>query len=178
MKLIDFLPEYYIGNRSMEELQEVLSKKITSLNEAKSSLIDEVYIVTSSDLLERYEQLYGITPDSNQADEFRIEKIKAKIASVGTTTKEMIQNVSKSYSNGEVEVIEDNSSYRFKVKFVGILGVPKNIESLKDTIEEIKPAHLEVEFIYIYNTHGNLSKMTHLDMKKYNHYKLRNEVKV
>lgn len=178
MRLIDFLPDYYMGNKSMEELQQVISNEINYLNESKESLIDEVYIVTSSELLQRYEKLYGIAPNSNQADEFRIEKIKAKLASVGTTTKEMIKNVSKSYSNGEVEVIEDNSSYRFKVKFVGTLGVPKNMEALKDTIEEIKPAHLAVEFVYIYNTHENLSKMTHLDMKNYNHYKLRNEVKI
>lgn len=178
MKLIDFLPEYYIGNKSMEELQSILLKKINYLDKSKQKIIDEVYIITSSELLERYENIYGITPDANQANEFRIEKIKAKIASVGTTTKEMIKNVSKSYSNGDVEVIEDNSSYRFKVKFVGTLGVPKNIEALKDTIEEIKPAHLAIEFVYIYNTHKKLNNMRHSNMKKYNHYMIRNEVKI
>ena len=64
----------------------------------------------------------------------------------------MIEDVSRSYSNGEVEVIEDNKNSRFVVRFVGTLGIPGNMADLKLTIEEIKPAHLAVEYEYIYNT--------------------------
>jgi hypothetical protein len=64
----------------------------------------------------------------------------------------MIVDVSSSYSNGEVEVIEDNSNYSFKIKFIGTKGIPGNMADLSVTINEIKPAHLAFTFEYIYNT--------------------------
>ena len=72
----------------------------------------------------------------------------------------MVKNVASSYSNGEVEVIEDTAHYRFVIRFVGMLGIPGNMADLKLTIEEIKPAHLMVEYEYIYNTWENVEVLT------------------
>ena len=79
---------------------------------------------------------------------------------LGTTTKEMVKNVASSYSNGEVEVIEDTAHYRFVIRFVGMLGIPGNMADLKLTIEEIKPAHLVVEYEYIYNIWRDVEVLT------------------
>ena len=72
----------------------------------------------------------------------------------------MIRSVAANYSNGEVEIIEDNENYKFVVRFVGQLGIPGNMDNLKLTIEEIKPAHLVVEYEYIYNTWSDVSRLT------------------
>ena len=72
----------------------------------------------------------------------------------------MVKNVASSYSNGEVEVIEDAAHYRFVIRFVGILGIPGNMADLKLTIEEIKPAHLVVEYEYIYNVWSDVEMLT------------------
>ena len=98
--------------------------------------------------------------DVSKPDDFRQERIRAKISGVGTTTKEMVKNVASSYSNGEVEVIEDAAHYRFVIRFVGILGIPGNMADLKLTIEEIKPAHLVVEYEYIYNVWSDVEMLT------------------
>ena len=108
----------------------------------------------------RYEQLLGLEVDVSKPDDFRQERIRAKISGVGTTTKEMVKNVASSYSNGEVEVIEDAAHYRFVIRFVGILGIPGNMADLKLTIEEIKPAHLVVEYEYIYNVWSDVEMLT------------------
>ena len=107
-----------------------------------------------------YEQLLGLEVDVSKPDDFRQERIRAKISGVGTTTKEMVKNVASSYSNGEVEVIEDAAHYRFVIRFVGILGIPGNMADLKLTIEEIKPAHLVVEYEYIYNVWSDVEMLT------------------
>ena len=75
-------------------------------------------------------------------------------------TKQMIENVAKSYSNGEVEVIENIADYSFKVKFVGSKGIPDNMADLTLTINEIKPAHLSFCFEYTYNTWNDIADMT------------------
>ena len=85
----------------------------------------------------------------------------------------MIESVSKSYSNGEVEVIEDNANSRFVIRFVGTLGIPGNMADLKLTIEEIKPAHLAVEYEYIYNTWSDISALTWQQAASYTWEKIR-----
>ncbi len=64
----------------------------------------------------------------------------------------MIANTAASYSNGEVEVIENPDNYSFIIKFVGSKGIPANMADLAITIEEIKPAHLAFSFEYTWMT--------------------------
>lgn len=160
MELIKLLPDYYEKNVTMQTLQGLLSEVTDDLEKGLSSTISECFASTASGLLSRYEQLLGLEVDVSKSDSFRRERIRAKISGVGTTTKEMVKNAASSYSNGEVEVIEDTSHYRFVIRFVGMLGIPGNMADLKLTIEEIKPAHLAVEYEYIYNTWNNVSALT------------------
>ena len=160
MDLTKVLPSYYDQNVSMQTLQRILSQVTDDLEEGLSSTISECFVSTAAKLLPRYENLLGLAVDVSKSEEFRRERIRAKISGAGTTTKQMIEDVSRSYSNGEVEVIEDNGNSRFVVRFVGALGIPGNMTDLKLTIEEIKPAHLMVEYEYIYNTWENVGKLT------------------
>ena len=156
MELIKLLPDYYEKNVTMQTLQGLLSGVTDNLEQGLSDTISECFASTASNLLSRYEKLLGLEVDISKPDDFRQERIRAKISGVGTTTKEMVKNVASSYSNGEVEVIEDTAHYRFVIRFVGMLGIPGNMADLKLTIEEIKPAHLMVEYEYIYNTWENV----------------------
>ena len=160
MELIKLLPDYYDGNETMQMLQEVLSRETTKLEENLSITISECFSATASKLLDRYEKMYGLQTDITMSDGYRRERIIAKLAGSGTTTKDMIREVAANYSNGEVEIIENNNGNGFIVKFIGTIGVPGNMDSLKMTIEEIKPAHLEVEYEYIYQTWNFISSLT------------------
>lgn len=173
MDLIELLPDYYQDNETMEELQSILSTKINTLATDLDTTIDQNFITTTAALLSRYEKIFALSIDVSKSNEFRRERIKAKIAGTGTTTKQMIEDVAKSYSNGDVEIIEDNANYKFIVKFVGTIGIPANMADLTLTIEEIKPAHLSFIFEYIYNTHGALKLYTHGYLKQFTHKQLR-----
>ena len=59
-----------------------------------------------------------------------------------------------SFANGQVEVVEHNDQYYFVVKFVSILGVPPNIDDLTAAINEIKPAHFDFIYEYIFHQWG------------------------
>lgn len=160
MELMTLLPEYYKGNKTMEELQGILSTDINRLANNINTAIDQCFVNTATTLLSRYEKIYGIQVDVSKSNEFRRERIRAKIRGTGTVTKQMIENVAKSYSNGEVEVIENTADYSFKVKFVGTKGIPDNMADLTLTINEIKPAHLSFFFEYTYNTWNDVAGMT------------------
>lgn len=152
MDLMMLLPSVYSGNTKMEELQSILSADINNLASNLNETIDECFVNSASALLSRYEKIYGIQVDVSKSNEFRRERILAKIRGIGTVTKQMIVDVASSYSNGEVEVIEDNANYSFKIKFIGTKGIPGNMADLSITINEIKPAHLAFTFEYTYNT--------------------------
>lgn len=176
MELMTLLPDYYKGNLTMEELQSILSTDINNLANKFDETIDQCFVNTATSLLSRYEKIYGIKVDVSKSNEFRRERIRAKIRGIGTVTKQMIKDVARSYSNGEVEVIEDNANYRFTIKFVGTLGIPANMADLTLTIQEIKPAHLNFNFEYIYRTNQQLSNYTHAELSFYTHAVLREGV--
>ena len=175
MDLMKLLPEYYVGNLTMEELQSILSHKVDALAKAKQVTLDQGFINTATELLSRYETIFGLSVDVSKDDTFRRERIKAKIAGSGTTTKQMIKDVASAYSNGEVEVIENNPDSYFIIRFVGTIGIPANMGDLTLTIEEIKPAHLEYRFEFIYNTHNDLAIYTHEHLSGFNHNQVREE---
>ena len=160
MDLMNYLPPVYENNETMIELQHILSSKINLLATDRDKIINECFIGTASNLLSRYEKLYGLTVDITKSDTFRRERLKARAKGTGTVTKQMLENVAASYSNGEVEVIENIEDYSFVVKFVGTKGIPANMADLTLTIEEIKPAHLSFTFVYTYSTWNDVSNMT------------------
>jgi len=173
---MNLLPFIYEDNVTMKDLQAILSTDITEMASAFDETIDECFVNTASSLLSRYENLYGLNVDITKNDSFRRERIRAKLIGVGTVTKQMIKETAASYSNGEVEVIEDPAYSRFIVKFVGTLGIPSNMADLTLTIEEIKPAHLDFDFEYVFTTNKVLSAFTHTKLSAYTHEQLRNEV--
>lgn len=160
LKLMEFLPDYYTGNVTMEELQDILSSDINKMAESTEETVDQCFINTATSLLSRYEKIYGLDVDVTKSNEFRRERIRAKVRGTGTVTKQMIAEAARSYSNGEVAVIENNENSSFIVKFVGTKGIPANMADLTLTIEEIKPAHLSFTFEYTYNTWNDILHMT------------------
>ena len=173
MDLMDLLPPLYDKNTTMQELQGILTEKVNAAISGTGTTVDECFIETASALLSRYEKIYGITVDVTKSDDFRREILRAKIAGVGTVTKQMIVDTATSYSNGIVEVIEHPETYSFVVKFTGTLGIPPNMAGLTNTINEIKPAHLAFSFEYTYRTHGMLTGYTHAQLAAYTHETIR-----
>ena len=58
----------------------------------------------------------------------------------------MIVDTAKAFSGGDVEVLEDAANHRFVVRFVGVKGIPRNMQGFINMLEEIKPAHLVYAF--------------------------------
>jgi len=152
MKLMDLLPPYYEENETMKEIQDIIGGELEKVTNNKDIAINQGFIETATILLSRWEKIFGLEIDVSKSNTFRRERIKAKIRGQGTTTKQMIVDVASSFSNGEVEVIEEFPNYKFKIKFVGTKGIPANLTDLTITINEIKPAHLSFEYEFTFMT--------------------------
>jgi hypothetical protein len=148
--LTKYVPTFISEISEMKAIYDVQGTELGSLLYYLDDILKQFFIDTATWGLIYLEDEYGIETNLDMSYEDRRTVIKAKKRGQGTTTKEMIKNVAESFSGGEVNIIEDNANYSFKVKFIGIKGIPKNMESFKNMLEDIKPAHLGYVFEYTY----------------------------
>lgn len=175
MKLIEYLPNDYTKSRSTLELLEALEKMWGKAQEDTEDFEKQLFLSTATWGLDFWEQMYGIENDESKGYEVRRSVVRAKIRGAGTTTVAMIKNTSEAYVNGGVNVIEQNAQHKFVVMMASIIGIPPNIEDLRNTIKEIKPVHLDFEIVFKYNIMKDLQRYTHGQLKAsgYTHRELR-----
>ncbi len=83
----------------------------------------------------------------------RIE-IEARWKASGKCDVELLQTVANSWRNGAVKVTFVDAT--IQIKFVSVVGIPDDLSTLKYVIDETKPAHLPVEYSFMYRTWGML----------------------
>ncbi|MGP1568490.1 MAG: putative phage tail protein [Peptoanaerobacter stomatis] len=174
--LMHYLPKYWHSIKEMIMLQESLGKEVGQLNCKLKDLFNQCFIETATWGLELWEKELNLQTNKNMLYSHRREIIKAKLRGTATTTKEMIENVASAFSNGEVKVIEHNDRYYFEIKFIGTKGIPSNMQGLKDILEEIKPAHLGIEYSYTFTLWRDVKKLTWADM--FNSKKTWDEIRI
>jgi hypothetical protein len=173
MNLIRLLPEFYQNSQPVQEIQGALDTQAEALWAARDGLMEQLNVSTATWGLDAWEEALGLETDLTRPYDYRRSRILSKLRGRGTTTVAMIQNVAESFSNGEVEVTEYPGDYRFEIKFVGTVGIPPNMDDLTAAIEEIKPAHLDYDYIILYRTQAQLAPYTHTQLSAYSHQMLR-----
>jgi uncharacterized protein YmfQ (DUF2313 family) len=155
------MPKYYKTSKVIDNINNSNSIELTAFNDELNNILNQFFVDTADYTLERWEKELGIEVNNNYDINFRRSRIKSKLRGQGTVTVSLIKNISESFSNGEVDVIEDNANYNFTIKFISILGIPPNMDDLQKAVEDIKPAHLGFIFAYTYNTYNTISGHTH-----------------
>lgn len=115
-----------------------------------------------------YEKLLDIKTNPNSTIEDRRALIEAKWKSSGGKCDiKLIQAVCNSWRNGKVTVSFINGT--IQLKFNGESGVPKDLDTLILAIDDIKPAHLPLTYIFVYllikDIHNKM-KISELQTKK------------
>ena len=157
-KLIARYQDFYAGSPEFVDLQEALEPEALALWEARDGLLDQLYVETATWGLKCWEQTLGIPVDEAKELDYRRSRIKSRLRGAGVTTVALIQNVAESFSNGAVAVTEYPAQYRLEIKFVGTIGIPPNMDDLTASLREIMPAHLQWDYVLIYNT-WNMTKL-------------------
>lgn len=163
------MPLYYSKSTVIANLTDAEDNEILLFESNIKKTLDQFFIDTADFSLDRWEEDLGIMTNSNKEDAYRKSVIKSKLRGSGTITINLIKEVANSFDNGTVEVEEDNSNYKFIIKFTDKVGVPPNIDDLKDAIEDIKPAHLGIAYelrYYIINEIHNTMTLNSLSEQK------------
>lgn len=134
----------------MQELFHSIELEFERLKQQVSLTENQFFVILSDANIQNHEQDVGLTPDQTADIETRRGRVMSRLRGTGTVTKTMMKNVAASFVNGDIEIIEYPSQYCFAVKFTSRTGVPYNIADIQAMVEELKPAHLAVEYIFTY----------------------------
>ena len=160
MQLIDYLPGFYHNSPEVQAIQQALEPEAQRLRQETEQIARQLALDTADWGLDYWERALGIPVDVSKPLEFRRSRAASKLRGQGTATVALLQNVAQSFANGQVDILEYPSEYRFEVKFTG---------------EEIKPAHLTYSYIILYRLHKNLKTYTHAGLGGYSHRAIREE---
>ena len=150
--LIAKYPDFWAGSAEFVDLQTSMEPEIAALRERQADVMLQLDIATATWGLRYWEEALGIAVETGKELEYRRSRVKSKLRGAGVVTVGLIDSVAESYSNGEVEVTEYPAEYRLEIKFVGTVGIPPNMEDLTVALQEIMPAHLQWDYIIVYNT--------------------------
>lgn len=159
--LKSYVPPFIIQSKTFQAVYNVQGEELDRLNADVLDIISQCFIDTATWGLKYWEKFFGIQINESKETEYRRSVVKSKMRGASTVTVNLIQNVAESYENGEVDITENPSNYSFDVKFVGVRGIPPNLDDLKAAIEEIKPAHLAVTYTFTYITWDEFDTYKH-----------------
>ena len=128
-------------------------------------LTSQIFVDTATWALAIYEKELSILTDLSQTYSERRSVIKSKMRGVGTVNETLIKLVADSYTNGDVSVTLSNST--ITITFTSIVGTPPNENAFKAAIEEIKPAHLSLTYVYLYNKWSQVAAKKWADLSTY-----------
>ncbi|NRT90951.1 YmfQ family protein [Clostridium beijerinckii] len=160
INLTKYVPTFVSEIPEMKASYDVQGTELGSFLYYADDIKKQLHIDTAIWGLIFWEERYGIETNLALSYEQRREIVKAKKKGQGTTTKQMIKNVAETFSGGEVDVIENTAPYTFTIQFMGVKGIPRNMQAFINMLEDIKPAHLGYVFKYTY------TNWDYLDSKK------------
>lgn len=119
----------------------------------------------------KYENFMGLEYKNGWSLQDRKDRIIYTLLSKNIFTPQVLKEQAKIFTNGEIEVIEDYGNYSFTIKFTSVVGIPQNLDNFKNFIYINKPAHLNFNIEFRYNTHGQIKdkNLSHKYLKKYSH---------
>lgn len=167
-ELMKYLPLYYNRKEGlMSTIQDSISEEVGRVNYFNEDMLNQSSVNSSTWGLDIWEKDLGIETDISKTYEARREAIIAKLRGSGTVTAQMLKNTALAFTNAEIEVIENHNNYSFIIKFVGIKGIPPNMQDFIEMVENIKPAHLGYSIEYMFSWWNNIKTLTWDQAKAY-----------
>lgn len=144
-----------IKGPTMDSIIEQEERQLENLKSNVDISLNETFIKRAQSIgLTILEKEFGLKVDNTLTIEERRKRLLAKKRGTGTTTIEAIKNICNAYADN-TEVVEHTSEYWFELLLESYNGFFTDIESLYNTITEVKPAHLGVKYKLIATTKSN-----------------------
>ena len=154
--MIDRLPAYYSKSKTLKDFYNVVQTILDKVSEDISDEDKRLFITTTDSFLlhEKDVGLSEITADN----ETKRARVIARLQGNNLLTKSELEQLILMYDRTGCIITEDYKNYTVAVKFSGRKGVPYNFEQIKSAVDEVKPAHLQVNYEFQSNTWSEVQK--------------------
>ncbi|GGH28535.1 YmfQ family protein [Paenibacillus segetis] len=172
-ELFSYLPTYYESSRIMQADMNTKGTELDSLFGTLDEILQQFFVQTATWGLDRWEYELGIQTDQRKPIEQRRALVESKLRGSGKFSGRLVKNVAEAYDGGKVNVTFQPQEWSFTVEFIDTVGIPPNLDDLKAIIDEIKPAHMKVEYEFNYllirDIHGvlTLNQMEQVPLLKF-----------
>lgn len=161
-KMIEALHKLYRKDRWIAELFGAAGIELDNLEDIIENMYIQYFFDTATDKgLDYYEKEAALKSRSTMTLDDRRSSVEAKWKSSGKVDLNLLQSIADSWKNGEIEVsfIEG----KIKIEFKGDFGIPNDLQSLKNAIEEVKPSHLALIYAFRYLLIENIHEVLMLE---------------
>jgi len=134
--------------------------ELDSIDTAKADLDAQFNVDTATWALDIYEKELGIATDYAKPLDYRRSVIKSKWRGSGKLDANLIKTVCDAFTNGNVQVTFDGIIH---VKFNSGFGIPPNLNDLRAAVDQIKPAYLLLDYLFLYLLINDIDQLMAID---------------
>ena len=148
-QMINSLPLYERSSRIFQQVFQAEGAEFADLHGNVDDIRLQLFVDTATWGLAIYEKELGIVTDLNKPLVERRGVIRSKMRGYGKVDAALIKLVVDSYTNGGADVTFDG---KINVIFSNVRGIPENMNDVYKAVEDIKPAHLDVTYDFLFTT--------------------------
>lgn len=150
LEMLSYLPGYYEHSRVIQADMHAKGVELDALDQALNETLNQFFVRTATWGLRQWEEELGIPVEEAKPLEQRRSMVESKLRGAGKFTGRLVKKVAESYYGGAVDISFQPERWSFTVKFVDSVGIPPNLDDLKAVLEDIKPAHMAMEYEFNY----------------------------
>lgn len=153
--MIKRLPHYYRKSKVVDELYKAVQKIFDKVSADISAEDLMLFITTTTDfsLHEKDVGLSSVVADN----ETKRSRVISRLQGNAVLTKSALYELVSIYDKTGCSVSEDFEKYTVTITFTGRKGKPYNLAEIQSAVEEVKPAHIKIEYAFEKNTWDDLS---------------------
>lgn len=160
--MLTYVPLFLREAKAYKGIINAQGPEFDTIRTNMADILSQFYVETATGWgLDLWEQMLKLSSYAGKSDDQRRSRIISKLRGMGTVNVSLIKNVAESYVYGTVNVTEDAANYSFAVTFIDSRGIPPNLDDVKAALEEIKPAHLAVSYLFTYLRWDELDTTPH-----------------
>ena len=146
-ELKSYLPER-LCSPAVGDFEDAFQPRLEEIAETFFDLTEkELFAASAEKWLPLWEAAYGIPSDEGKSLADRRSRLLSKLRGAGTTTPEQIRQAVSAFANSDCEIIERAADYAFDIRFVGVYGIPPNIDDVKAAGPSRIPADLSLPLL-------------------------------
>lgn len=150
--MFDWISNIYDNSKVMVELYEALGQEFDDINLLVDDISKQMFIQTATWGLRLWEARFNLPINENDSYIERRNKALAKLQTRVTINPLTMATIIKNICGIDTIINEWVDEYVFEVRFVSLIGVPKEIEQIQHALDRVKPAHMKYRLIFNYRT--------------------------